>query len=38
MLRTAKRLLIGILAFTVGGIVMAIVLCRDNGEASYEVL
>ena len=37
MLRLVKRLVLGLLAFTVGAVVIAALLCRDNGEASYEV-
>lgn len=37
MLRLVKRLALGFLAFTVGAVVIAALLCRDNGEATYEV-
>lgn len=37
MLRIVKRLVLGFLATTVGAVVIAALLCRDNGEASYEV-
>jgi len=37
MLRVVKRLVLGALAVTVGAIVIAALLCRDNGDASYEV-
>lgn len=37
MLRIVKRLALGFLAFTVGAVVIAALLCRDNGEATYEV-
>lgn len=37
MLRIVKRLVLGFLAVTVGAVVVAALLCRDNGEASYEV-
>jgi hypothetical protein len=37
MLRIAKRLALGLLAFTVGAVVIAALLCRNNGEATYEV-
>ena len=37
MLRIVKRLALGFLAFTIGAIVIAALLCRKNGEASYAV-
>lgn len=37
MLRIVKILALGFLAVTVGAVVIALLLCRDNGEASYEV-
>ena len=37
MLRIAKKLALGLLAFSLGAVVIAALLCRDNGEASYEV-
>lgn len=37
MLRIVKRLALVFLAVTVGAAVIAVLLCRDNGEASYEV-
>ena len=37
MLRLVKRLVLGLLACTVGAVVIAALLCRDNGEATYEV-
>lgn len=37
MLQLAKRLSLGIAAFTVGAIVITVVLCRRDGEASYEI-
>ena len=37
MLRLVKRIALGLLAFTVGTVVIAALLCRDNGEATYEV-
>lgn len=38
MLRLVKRLALGFVAFTVGAVVIAALLCRDNGEATYEVV
>lgn len=37
MLRLVKRIAICLLAFTVGAVVIAALLCRNNGEATYEV-
>lgn len=37
MLRIVKRLALVFLAVTVGAVVIAVLLCRDNGEASYAV-
>lgn len=37
MLRIVKRLALGLLTFTVGAVVIAALLCRNNGEATYEV-
>ena len=37
MLRLVKRIALGLLAFTVGAVVIAALLCRDNGEATYVV-
>lgn len=37
MLRLVKRIALGLLAFTVGAVVIAALLCRNNGEATYEV-
>ena len=37
MMRIVKRLALGLLAFTVGAVVIAALLCRDNGEATYAV-
>ena len=37
MLRLVKRIALGFLAFTVGAVVIAALLCRNNGEATYEV-
>lgn len=38
MLRLAKRLALGLVAFTVGAVVVVALLCRDNGEATYEIV
>lgn len=38
MLRLFKQLALGLLAFTVGAVVIAALLCRDNGEATYEIV
>jgi len=37
MLRIAKKLALGLLAFSLGAVVIAALLCRENGEATYEV-
>lgn len=36
MLRILKRSALWALAFTIGALVIAVLLCRGNGEAYYE--
>lgn len=38
MLRLAKRLALGLMVFTVGAVVVVALLCRNNGEATYEIV